>query len=157
MLNSRQEQALNLRQDGLTYKAIGERLGVCSQRARDIVKRAERCLRIWPNNDLMALSARARNCLLCYDYDTREKVLQGVLSGDIRPCAGYQNGLANYGKKTHKEVCDWLGIELVQPDKTKPYPHESIRKAIAFLERHGYVVTASPATSARNAKPVDAT
>lgn len=44
-------------------------------------------------------------------FDTRKKVRDGVLSQKIFP-GKYPR---NYGEKTHREVCQWLGIEV--PEK----------------------------------------
>lgn len=135
VVGDRYAKALRLRLSGLTYKSIGEHLGVGHQRASEIVNKAIRTLKNPPNEgEFGRLSVRARNTLRASGLHNKEQVRNAVESGALTPNS---RGTANYGIKTHREVCEWLGLPVPQNGDTQ----KTIAKYTAFLEKHGYKVT----------------
>jgi hypothetical protein len=110
--------AYNLRKQRLTFKQIGERMGVSSGRAREIFRMAE-----WMVNHgehwTDGLSTRSANCLCNNDINSREAALEAYQSGKLNPDTKFGNpGTRSYGWKSHKEVAKWLGL----PEPQKPLP-----------------------------------
>ena len=65
------------------------------------------------------LSIRARNCLNSIGIKTKEQAVEAINDGRLHPDNNpiKQIAVRNYGWKTHKEVCKWLG--LPEPHKAK--------------------------------------
>ena len=137
LLSERYARALAMRREGFTYKKIGIELGVSRARASQMVQQAEQKLEKQNNyGDFKYLSVRARNCLLGAGYKTKEQVFQAVINGEIHTGS---NSIQNYGKRSHLEVCEWLGIKTI--NKKQAPNEETINKYISYLERHGYKIT----------------
>lgn len=134
VLSDRYAKAYEMREKGATYKEIGAEIGTGPQRARQIVLLAGFRLK-QPPDPWAELSTRARNVLRAEGYDTKEKAIEGIMSGVLHPDATYPNEIPNYGRKTHKEVCDWLGIQL--PDEET----EKDKRYAKYLRSRGYTVT----------------
>ena len=112
-LGERVHLAWQLRESGLGFKEIGERMGISSSRAQQIYSREKwRLVRpeLWDG----FLSVRASNCLHNCGINSREETMEAYQSGRIRPLKHPRN----YGWKTHKEVAEWLGL----PEPKKPVP-----------------------------------
>lgn len=75
---------------------------------------------------------RARNVLLHYGYNTKRKILDAVNSGEIAPLR-----FGNYGKMSHKEVCDWLGVEYSVESN---FNAKVFDRYVSYLDKHGYKV-----------------
>jgi len=127
--------ALILRRQGLTLREIGERNGYSTPRARQLVDRAERFLRFArTHGGKKPLPLRAYHVLTAEGFDTREDILKGVLDGRVA-----QGKLINYGPKTHKIVCHWLGI--THPEAITENP-DTVKRYTKHLEKRGYKVVA---------------
>lgn len=99
-------KALDMRNQGNTFKKIGAALGVGACRAREIYLSALR-EQNRPNHDFDVLSRRAANCLRDFGIEDRGSALAAVNSGALH----HKNkDCRNYGRMCHKEVCAWLGI-----------------------------------------------
>ncbi len=124
----------------MTYKAVGYELGVTAGRARQMVLQAKREMACpSPRGDFSDLTVRSENCLRGAGFETKAQVLNAVKGGSINPYATGSNHIIGYGKKAHREVCKWVGIDVAE---TEPIPNEkTITNYIAYLERHGYKVT----------------
>lgn len=94
-------QAFKFRESGMTYREIGEKLGVSGQTARFMVWKANRLL-CADKTSFLGLTTKTANVLLC-DYKTREEVEEGVKSGEITP-----KNTPNLGKKGYAEILRWL-------------------------------------------------
>jgi len=110
------ERALALRQDGWTYAAIGGMLSVSLERARQIVKKAER-LRDQPRwHD--KLPTRALNFLRNYELDILPEI--DAARAVARLSRPELLGMPNFGKNACAAVVAWLsrhGLKL-QPPKS---------------------------------------
>ena len=94
----------------MTYRKIGERIGVGPQRASQIVARGERMLERWEDgvDDIFELDCRASNCISNAGVGrSREAVKEAIESGVLHPSI---RRLRNYGWKTHKLCCEYAGI-----------------------------------------------
>jgi DNA-directed RNA polymerase alpha subunit len=112
LLNERQLKALELREKGFTFAAIGKELNVGVEGARGLVTKAKRILNSSPN-DWPELSVRTQNVLKVEGLHTKEQIVDAIKTGKLTPKKrGYFLGdIPNYGKKSHQEVCDWLNIK----------------------------------------------
>jgi hypothetical protein len=129
----RTNRALEMREAGSTYKQIGTHLGVSACRARDIVKAGLRSsLPRWSDG----LSSKTANLLSCAGYSSKEQVLSDVV-GEIL-CVDAPTKPSGYGQSSHKEVCEWLGIQISENEWRKPIAYKSIERAISLLTRNGY-------------------
>lgn len=104
---ARQFLAYRLREEGLTFKQIGEQLGVGAQRARQIWAREIWRLTREPHW-MDDLSIRAANILNNLNLKSRKEVLEAYNSGRLNPSS--KCGVRNYGWGTHKEIAAWLGL-----------------------------------------------
>lgn len=138
--NARHQRVLRLRREGKTFREIGEHLGVSAGRARQVHESAERMERLQPERRwLEGLSQRTISVLARAKLYTREDVEKAVREGRLSWSnkmrdPGY---IRDYGKKTHAEVLQWLGMSVNANDADK----ETIARYIAYLERQGYRVT----------------
>ncbi len=93
-----------------TFREIGDRLGVGSQRAHRLFFEAKWMLIDFPREWYYPLSVRAVNVLLNMNIQSRAECLEAIKSGRLQDTKPGMPWLRNYGTKTHKEVCNWLGI-----------------------------------------------
>ena len=100
-------RANDMRMAGMTYKEIGVSLGVSLERARQLSLKGGRIKDAakLPPDEWADLSIRPRSALRALEYDTKEKIIEGIKSGAI-----VGGGIPNYGKVSHAEVLQWLGI-----------------------------------------------
>ena len=115
LLGERRTLAYNLRKQGLKYREIGKRMGVCAGRAQRIYSEAE-CILSREPSWCDGLSVRAANCLWSRDIKSREELLAMYNSGRLRPRK--RGGVRNFGWKSYREVAKWLG--LPEPQKAPP-------------------------------------
>jgi len=113
----RRSLAYSLREQGLTFKEIGKRMGIGPARARQIYGYAERLLTRKPHwTD--GLSTRAANIFNNLNLESRDAALAAYQDG--RLCVG-PRGPHWYGWTCHKEVAKWLGLpEPMKPTRKKP-------------------------------------
>jgi hypothetical protein len=111
-LRPRWKECLQLRGEGLSFRQIGERLGISGTMAHLHYLKATR--QDDKKNPLYGLSVRAKNCLKNCDIATRGEALDAYNSGLLKPLKHPRL----YGWKTHKEVAAWLGL----PEPIKPKP-----------------------------------
>ena len=109
----RRDRAFALRRQGKTFKEIGESLGVCDVRAREIYGRAREVL-LGPGHWTDALGVRTQNVLLNAGLNTVNEVKEAISSGKLRPHQGGAREMRalNYGKKSHEELVEFLGMKL---------------------------------------------
>ncbi len=115
LLKQKQRTAYELRNEsGLTFRAIGEKMGIGAQRARQHYILAEKILNREPHwTD--GLSNRVLNVLWCQGIETKEQAIDAVVSGRLV-------GKRGYGKKCHKELVVHLR------DGLEPYATAAIRR-----------------------------
>ena len=131
----RKIKANQLRKEKLTYKAIGNALGVTATRARQMVYEF-RASENTPPDELDGLSTRAKHTLKANGYTTREKIILGLACGKLSASNERGFRIPNYGKLMHAEICAWASME-----KCLPSNESTIHKYKDFLEKHGYSVT----------------
>ena len=131
LLGPKRLKAVTLRRGGMTYREIGEKIGVGPQRASQIVAKGERMLR-WRKEgvDEVELGVRARNCLANAGIgSSRKSVREAIDSGVLHP----SKSIRNYGWKTHKICCEYAGIPL---RRGKLFPSlVALARAMERLER----------------------
>ena len=156
---SRYEEAKRLRDSGMTYKDVGERMGVSSTRAREMVISMERKLR-WirfraenpkPKKWYEGLSFATSNRLHECGFSSREDCL--ILAKDdlqmfnrcvVLPWWETDRGMWRFSNKklslkVVNEVRLWLGVKEFVP-KARVASHSEIERARRLLESHGYKV-----------------
>lgn len=106
LLGSRTSLAVTLRRGGMTYREVGEKIGVGGKRASQIVARGERILGLIERGvEEVELNCRAANCLSYHGINSsRKSVKEAIESGVLNL------QLRNYGRKTHKICCEYAGI-----------------------------------------------
>ena len=137
VMNERHLSALIMRRDGAVFRVIGEKLGVCAARAREIVYRAERKAKNY-KDEFEQLSVRVLNVLKSQGLTTREDILSAVEVGLLNPNS---KSIGNYGDKSHREVLDWLGIVNLCSSRELSKLEKSIQRRIKFLECNGFIVS----------------
>lgn len=108
MLN-RRALALQMHENGRTYANIACALNVSPSRARQIVDKAKRTKSILPGYWGDGLPTRVRNVLDNHNIVCREQAIAAVREGTLLP--GHSRW---YGKKSERDLCQWLGIEVPQ-------------------------------------------
>lgn len=123
-MKERYRRALELRNAGASFRAIGEELDVGAQRAREIYIKALR----WKDTSSEwwhGLPVMAKNCLLRAGCESKEQALRLL---DTKP------RIENLGKKGRAEVYRWLG-RPIEPKGKRMNAEDvelAIRKAIAL-------------------------
>ena len=131
----RQMEAVVLRDSGLSFRAVGEEMGICPASAASLIRHGRDALRVPDRFPGLSLKVQRR---LCWSgFDTKEKVLAAVTDGSLHYQA--KPNISNYGKACHKIVCEWLGDSL--PRKEETLGCVGVPKAIEYLEKRGYTVT----------------
>lgn len=156
---SRYEKAKQLRDGGLTYKAVGAELGVGMQRAREMVLRYERyerkLLAEKENPKLIpwwrGLTPRTVRVLESHGFKSKEdcRALCGnltvergvVIFAPTWPLPKYQwwDDLI-LTIKVANDVREWLGVAPIIPPPRAAAPGE-LERAKRLLIRYGYTVT----------------
>ena len=107
--------------DALKYRNVG-RKALSELKQLGLVKES-------PANEL---SCRAANCLNNAGIETKEQARQAIIEGRLKPdkkawnwnAPNQNRGIRNYGWKTHKEVCKWVGLpEPHKPKRVQICPH----------------------------------
>lgn len=103
-----EDRILVLRNKGMTFKAIGEALGLTPSRARNLYLRA--CGRrtgkkpAWTDG----LSQRLANCLRWLEFNSREEVAQALQSGHLHRLSACERSL---NAAALAELEQWLAGE----------------------------------------------
>jgi hypothetical protein len=107
LLGAKRLRAVTLRRGGMTYREIGEKIGVSPGSAMQIVGRGEAMLwRRGEGIDEVELSVRAVNCLNNAGIgSSRKSVREAIDSGVLHP----SKSIRNYGWETHKICCEYAG------------------------------------------------
>lgn len=110
-----EDRILVLREKGMTFKAVGEALGLTPSRARNLYLRA--CSRragkkpAWTDG----LNQRLANCLRWLEFNSREEVAQAFQSGHLRRLSACERSLNAAGLA---ELEQWLaGDQCERPDR----------------------------------------
>ncbi|HEX8886300.1 MAG TPA: hypothetical protein VF797_17575 [Noviherbaspirillum sp.] len=111
-----EERILALRDNGMTFKAVGEALGLTPSRTRNLYLRAHsrRAGRkpAWTDG----LNQRLANCLRWLEFSSREEVAQALQSGHLRRLAACERSL---NAAALAELEQWLsGDQCEHPDQT---------------------------------------
>ena len=113
VLSTREETVVKLREQGITFREIGLRIGCTTGNANALHMHARRQLnraREWT----AGLSVRAANVLNNRNINSHEEALAFFKSHGWKEVRRWRN----YGWKTHKIVFKWL--RLPAPRKPKP-------------------------------------
>jgi NTP pyrophosphatase (non-canonical NTP hydrolase) len=98
------------REEGMTWLAIGELLGVSKERARQLYSSE---MRVRQGTDekkwYVGLSVRASNCCRNMNLSGREQVEGAIKSGRLHP---KKRECKNLGWKTYCEIHEWLGLPM---------------------------------------------
>ena len=110
-----EDRILALRDNGMTFKAVGEALGLTPSRTRNLYLRARnrRAGRkpAWTDG----LSQRLANCLRWLEFSSREEVAQALQSGHLRRLAACERSL---NAVALAELEQWLSIDQCEhPDQ----------------------------------------
>ena len=113
----------------MTFRKIGERIGVGGDRASQIVAEGEWKLKRWEQgDDAVELDCRASNCISNAGVGrSREAVKEAIESGVLHPSI---RRLRNYGWKTHKICCEYAGIPYHREEERL----KQLRAEVARLE-----------------------
>jgi len=142
ILGSRKVKAVELRRSGMTYKQVGEALGVGPCRARQIVingeRQAEAIEEEWMKREdggmiaFMELGCRGCNVLNNAGIATnRASVRDAIEDGRLKP---RPNGLRNFGWKTYVKMCKYAGIENPNLQRKK-MRIDTLRNEIRNIEK----------------------
>lgn len=110
-----EDRILALRDNGMTFKAVGEALGLTPSRTRNLYLRA-RSRRAgkkpaWTDG----LNQRLANCLRWLEFSSREEVAQALQSGHLRRLAACERSL---NSAALAELEQWLASDQCEcPDK----------------------------------------
>jgi DNA-binding transcriptional MerR regulator len=110
-----EDRILALRDNGMTFKAVGEALGLTPSRTRNLYLRAHnrRAGRkpAWTDG----LNQRLANCLRWLEFTSREEVAQALQSGHLRRLAACERSL---NAAALAELQQWLSSDQCEhPDK----------------------------------------
>ena len=138
ILGSRKVKAIELRRSGMTYKQVGEALGVGPCRASQIVVNGEWWIEVIEEGKdkdriaLIELGCRAYSILNRAGIATNKaSVREAIEDGRLKP---RPNGLKNYGWKTHVQLCEYAGIENPNLQRKK-MRIDTLRNEIRNIEK----------------------
>ena len=143
IIGRRNVKAVELRRSGMTYKQVGEALGVGPCRARQIVingeRQAEAIEEEWMKREdgdmiaFMELGCRGCNVLNNAGIATnRASVREAIEDGRLNPKPS--KGPRNYGWKTHVQLCEYAGIENPNLQRKK-MRIDTLRNEIRNIEK----------------------
>ena len=119
LLTERELIAYKLRKEGLKFKEIGERMGICTRRANSLYVYAKATMNSAPKwHD--GLSTRLRKCIKNSCINSRDELQRMFLNGKLEKSR-------HYGWQMHKEVAMWLGL----PEPSRPKKHYEQNRATA--------------------------
>jgi DNA-binding transcriptional MerR regulator len=110
-----EDRILALREKGMTFKAVGEALGLTPSRTRNLYLRA--CSRragrkpAWTDG----LNQRLANCLRWLEFSSREEVAQALRSGHLRRLAACERSL---NAAALEELEQWLASDRCEESDT---------------------------------------
>ncbi len=138
-MNERYIQAIKLREEGKTFKEIGNILNVGERRAHLIhrnairIEKSEALLPEWTKG----LSLKVANALISSGYENKQEVINGIKSKKIGLIPGSSKGLIfGIGKTAIKNISIWAGLSTSK--------QEAIIEAITLLESEGYTIKKHP-------------
>ena len=139
IIGRRNVKAVELRRSGMTYKQVGEALGVGPCRARQIVVTSEWKLKLVDEGKdkkriaVLELGVRACN-VLCNTRIAadRASVREAIEDGRLNPKPS--KGPRNYGWKTHVQLCEYAGIENPNLQRKK-MRIDTLRNEIRNIEK----------------------
>ena len=126
-MNERMKQALALRKEVKTFKAIGLALGISASRARELVNEAEWLTRNGrvPPDWASDLDPRIFNALRSAGFTSQQSIVDGLKTGDLRKIPGI-------GATSISILCEYFNLDQ---------PSDVLSRAIKVVQAHGYVVT----------------
>lgn len=145
MTDERCEKACSLRDEGKTYKEIGDILGkidnpknpISATRARQLVHKGFRLRRkVGHPDDIYqagALSVKTRHILESIYIYTKKDCVSALENGAIKI------GLRNFGKKTIDEICAWCGFKKENVKRSESQENH-IKNTVKYLQQNGYFV-----------------
>ena len=153
-ITKRNVAAYKMRQKGMIFREIGERLGVGPQRASALVYETMSALNrqkvhpddvdsLLPGGRAVVLSTRTWNALLSVAMQERlqgeiseEVVKKWVADGVLTPRC-----VPGYGTLSHAEVLEWLGFTGEAKAALEPRRNLKVeRRYIEYLTKRGYRV-----------------
>ena len=139
ILGSRKVKAVELRRSGMTYKQVGEALGVGPCRASQIVASSEWWIEVIEEGmdkdriALMELGCRAYSALNRAGIATNKaSVREAIEDGRLNPKPS--KGPRYYGWKTHVQLCEYAGIENPNLQRKK-MRIDTLRNEIRNIEK----------------------
>lgn len=111
------EKVTQLRNQGLTYQAIGDTLKMTKQRVHQVIlahKKREACKHLWTHG----LSTRNTTLMTQLKINGIEQLKENVQNQHIRPFK-----YKNFGLKSYHDLCAWAGIPPIEFRNFKPCPH----------------------------------
>lgn len=117
LLDERLSRIIKLREsENQTFKAIGEAIGTCWQRAAQLYHKAKQLQEGREGDPYFGLSVRATNCCHNANLMNREQIEAAIKDGRLQPKNTV--GSRNIGWKSYVEIHKWLG--LPEPQRAKP-------------------------------------
>ncbi len=118
----REERVIGLKDNGATFNEIGEVIGVCGTRAREIYHRGLRrksASKRWDEE----FTVRLANCLCNMGINSLDELRKAYDSGKIHPFKNKEGKMRNFGWLTYLEVADILGRPRPERYLPKRCPH----------------------------------
>lgn len=107
----------NLRNEGLTYRLIGEHLKISKQRVYQIIQAGQQ-RDIDQSKWTHGLSIRNSKLMDRLEITSKETARNSVLSGDIAPLKW-----PNFGLKSYTDLCKWLDVKPLESIPVRKCPH----------------------------------
>lgn len=116
------DQVVEMRASKLTYREIGEKLGISKQRVYQILSEQKR-IETERNEWSYGLSVRNRSILRTLKIESREQAIEAIKEKRIKPLL-----FKNYGYRSFSELCQWLGIDCdIKVSKLCPHCGKSLK------------------------------
>ena len=144
-LNDREELVLRLRAEGKSWKEIGGQIGRAEESAKLICRKATVRLKEYeenPEDGMALLPSLVKGILGELGYTRRSQVLADIESGklwwDKKASDRHWDGrqwieskrpgrnlarMRNFGTKSWRIVCEWLGLPVPEPRHSITCPH----------------------------------
>lgn len=106
----RNQQMLECRENGMTYREIGEKFGVSAGQARIVCLNTERKNSIREEGSIEQLPVLAKNVLLAKNITTKEEARRELVDG-ILSTPQQRKAIPNLGNKTYQQILEWVGYE----------------------------------------------
>ena len=116
-----EDRILALRDDGMTFKAVGEALGLTPSRTRNLYLRAHSRRAGKKSAWTDGLNQRLANCLRWLEFSSREEVEQALRSGHLRRLAACERSLNDAALA---ELEQWLASDDYERPARQPEPSQ---------------------------------